>query len=92
MKSFLGLIALLPVLVNATITSPNNLTIVKSIINLKKIGVNTSSIINELSDKTKEELLNTIPIEIQSSDNLEIIDLRSLENDLKISIHDTIGP
>lgn len=89
-KSLLGLIALMPFLVNAgDTTQPSTQTIFQSILTLKKIGVNTSPILNELSGTTKVELLNTIPQEIQNSDSSEIIDLRLLENDLKKSIHHT---
>jgi hypothetical protein len=90
MKCLLGLIAMLPFLVNANTTSPSNHAIVQSILNLSKVGVNTSPILDELPNSTKAELLNIIPQEIQNSDSSEIIDLRSLENDLKKSIHDTI--
>lgn len=90
-KNLLGLIALMPFLVNASdTTQPSNQTIFQSILTLKKIGVNTSPILNELSGTAKVELLNAIPQEIKNSDSSEEIDLRLLENDLKKSIHDTI--
>lgn len=89
-KSLLGLVALMPFLVNAgDCTQSSTQTIFQSILTLKKIGVNTSPILNELPGATKVELLNTIPQEIQNSDSSEIIDLRLLENDLKKSIHHT---
>lgn len=89
-KCILGLVALVPFLVNATtVKSPSTQVIIQSILNLKKVGVNISPLLDEFTDSTKEELLDIIPQQVQNADSSEIIDLRLLENDLKKSIHDT---
>lgn len=92
-KKLLSLLVFIPFLASANETTeqyPNSQTILLSILSLKKIGVQTSVIISVLPSKTKVELLNTIPKNIQISNPVEVIDLRALESELTYSIQQTI--
>ncbi|MGZ3789773.1 MAG: hypothetical protein ACXVLQ_14685 [Bacteriovorax sp.] len=90
-KRLFGLVVMLPFLANAGEVKPSAKAAFQSILSLKKNGVSTLSILDRLSDNDKIDLLNLIPEQIQNTDNsADEIDLRSLENELKSSIHDTI--
>jgi hypothetical protein len=61
------------------------------LMSLRKANIDTARILKEVPAEIKIEILNLIESDIQNSGNIEVVDLRSLETDLRASIHDTIG-
>lgn len=91
MKNSIFLLLLIPFIVNANEIGSNIESTYNDLLALKKDGTDTSRVLKEVPTEIKIEILNSIDIDIQNSGDDEIIDLRSLETDLRASIHDTIG-
>jgi hypothetical protein len=82
---------LMPFIVNAFETGSIAEANYHELMSLRKANIDTARILKEVPAEIKIEILNLVESDIQNPGDIEVVDLRSLETDLRASIHDTIG-
>jgi hypothetical protein len=81
----------MPFIVNAFETDSIAEANYHELMSLRKANIDTARILKEVPAEIKIEILNLVESDIQNPGDIEVVDLRSLETDLRASIHDTIG-
>jgi hypothetical protein len=81
----------MPFIVNAFETGSIAEANYHELMSLRKANIDTARILKEVPAEIKIEILNLVESDIQNPGDIEVVDLRSLETDLRASIHDTIG-